>query len=379
MAKQDPIGLALKSKSPKTLDKLSGDKDADVRCNVARNPQTSAETLRKLSEDADEEVAKAVKNNPNYRKPEKKVMTVEERRQLAIKSTSPEELAKLSEDKDYIVRLKVANNPNTSVETLAKLSEDIYYVRWHVADNPHTSVETLAKLSGDADYCVRLKVARNPHTSIETLAKLSEYKGWYVRCCVASNPNTSAETLAKLSGDMDDDVRQAALNHPNYRPSNQETPMTKPSFTQTFQSDLVSASYRTAAHHISKSSRQLLLSVLREHGFKKKQLRAVTDLLETEYGQALVSLGIGWGLTHFPHLGEDERVQRLAEEFRVSGMSSGMNVAVGSLMEKFLPVVTGVMGQLQAPGERLRIAENKEEEDEDEEMGEVVEMKKKRK
>ena len=155
--------------------------------------------------------------------------------------------------------------------------------------------------------------------------------------------------------------------------------MSKPSFTQTFQSDLVSSSYRTAAHHISKSSRQLLLSVLREHGFKKKQLRAVTDLLETEYGQALVSLGIGWGLTHFPHLGEDERVQRLAEEFRVSGMSSGMNVAVGSLMEKFLPVVTGVMGQLQAPGERLRIAENKEEEDEDEEMGEVVEMKKKRK
>ena len=45
------------------------------------------------------------------------------------------------------------------------------------------------------------------------------------------------------------------------------------------------------------------------------------------------------------------------------------------------------MGQLQAPGERLRIAENKVEkvekveevEEEEEEMGEVVEMKRKRK
>jgi len=84
---------------------LSKDKNKDVRCSVAENPNTPVETLEKLSHDYDWVVNSSVAKNPN---------------------TSPETLEKLSHDygHEYIVRLEVAENPSTPVETLKKLSND---------------------------------------------------------------------------------------------------------------------------------------------------------------------------------------------------------------------------------------------------------------
>ena len=91
------------------LRKLAEDKDEDVRCRVAKNPNIPAEILRKLAEDDDEEVRRRVAWNSN---------------------TSVEILSKLAEDENGDVKRGVAMNPNTPVKVLIKLAKDkAWYVR----------------------------------------------------------------------------------------------------------------------------------------------------------------------------------------------------------------------------------------------------------
>ena len=73
------------------LEKLSNDKDTNVRRNVADNPNTSKEVLEKLSNDEDWNVRCGIAKNPN---------------------TPKETLEKLSNDKDYGVRRCVSGNIN---------------------------------------------------------------------------------------------------------------------------------------------------------------------------------------------------------------------------------------------------------------------------
>ena len=87
--------------------------------------------------------------------------------------------------------------------------------RREVAGNPHTSPQVLAQLAGDTDVLVRRRVAENPRTPPEVLGQLAGTDVVLARICVAENPHTSPQVLAQLAGDKDEDVREAALEHPN--------------------------------------------------------------------------------------------------------------------------------------------------------------------
>ena len=90
------------------LIELFRNEDTDVRCSVARHPNTPAE-----------------------------VLTI------------------LSKDLDWPVRVFVAENPNTPIRILTELSKDNWYVRCSVARNPNTPTEVLFELSKDSSGYIR--------------------------------------------------------------------------------------------------------------------------------------------------------------------------------------------------------------------------------
>ena len=65
-------------------------------------------------------------------------------------------LTLLSKDENWWIRSYVVENSNISRKILIELSkDDIRYVKSKVAENPNTPVEVLIKLSNDEDWGVR--------------------------------------------------------------------------------------------------------------------------------------------------------------------------------------------------------------------------------
>ena len=219
--------LVLKAKDPNTtpeeLDKLSNNKNENVKHSVASNTSTSPETLIKLSNNKNENVRYSVAMNSST-PPEILVKLASDENYMIRESVSRnqstplETLIKLSDDEHNHVRISVATNSSTPLEVLVKLaSDEHYYVRKAVASNTPTSPEVLVKLSNDEHYYVRKEVASNTSTSPETLVKLSNDENYYVRYSVASNSSTPPEVLVKLSNDKNNNVRKAVASNPTFR------------------------------------------------------------------------------------------------------------------------------------------------------------------
>ncbi|MFZ4795976.1 MAG: PcfJ domain-containing protein [Bacteroidia bacterium] len=177
---------------PDVLEKLSNDRDPNIRGLVAQNKNTSKETLEKLTDDRDPNIKGLVAQNQN---------------------TSKETLEKLSDDQDRSILEAIANNPGASPETLDKLANTkigIYHkIIVNIINNPNTSKETLDRLLNSENHKIRQCVAMNPKASPNILEKLSIDSQPLVRELAAKNPNTSLEILLKLLNDTDSDVVQA--------------------------------------------------------------------------------------------------------------------------------------------------------------------------
>ena len=206
---------------PSTLDKLSNHPKSFIRKSVAQNLNTHIKTLEKLSRDSDENVSKSAKKQIKMRNQyniDNNVHKVnnnasESYNKAMDENSSPKLLDELSNHEHYRIRETVARNPNTSEKTLRKLSSDEKaQVRAGVAGNSKTDSETLDKLANDKEKQVKQHVAENPRTSSDTLDKLANDSDTDILECVAENPNTSTETLKKLSNHKHHYVREKAKN-----------------------------------------------------------------------------------------------------------------------------------------------------------------------
>lgn len=136
-----------------------------------------------------------------------------------------------------------------------------------------------------------------------------------------------------------------------------------------------SAAYRVGAKQISKASRAFLISLLKTQGFTKKHINVVTDILETEYGHALIAYLLGYFLPKVPNWDQDPRVLRLCDEFRVEGMAIAGDALLTDLFVQFAPILSS-LATLPAP-DKVRI-DIPLEEHIDEEL-EVIELEKENK
>lgn len=113
--------------------------------------------------------------------------------------------------------------------------------------------------------------------------------------------------------------------------------------------DAENAAYRVAAKQISNGVKGAILAILEKQGSGSDKVKAISEMLDTEFGTALIDLVAGMGLTYAPKISEDSRVQRLAGEFRVEGMATAGNAIFDIASQHLLPVVMQAIASLPEP------------------------------
>ena len=156
-------------------------------------------------------------------------------------------------------------------------------------------------------------------------------------------------------------------------------------FFNMVKADAQNAAYRVAATQITSGTKGAILAIMEKQGQNSEKIQTVKEMLDTEFGSALVSMAVGMGLTYAPKISEDPRVQRLASEFRVNGIATATNTVMETAMEYFLPVIMNALSALPETTETADIKarvtnppENAKEEEESEESSAVAPPKKAR-
>lgn len=146
------------------------------------------------------------------------------------------------------------------------------------------------------------------------------------------------------------------------------------SVVDTLKSDAKEAGYRVASTQIVNGVKAGLVKLFESKGAGSEKMEMLKSLLDSEMGESIVALLLGYGLNYAPGLKDDPRVQKLSEEFRVKGMEVAGNAVVGMAMESFLPVLTKALEALPEEKSQLRLADSSspssssEEEQEEEEV-----------
>jgi len=141
----------------------------------------------------------------------------------------------------------------------------------------------------------------------------------------------------------------------------------RPEFWDMIKDDGKSALYRVAATQSTKGVKAAILTMMQKQGSDSGSLKALEEVLETEFGTALVSAILGMGLTYMPKVSEDPRVAQLATELRVNSMGTVGNAVMEIAIEHFLPVISGALNSIPAEGAQVRVGENAEEQEQEEE------------
>lgn len=166
----------------------------------------------------------------------------------------------------------------------------------------------------------------------------------------------------------------------NEKDKGQDT-MSENKFLSTVKDDGIEASYRVAAHQLTKTTKATLVKIFKESGMKKSQLKALTELLDSEAGFAAMSFLMGFAAMYVPKLKDDPKVKRLAKEFRIEGMTVGGNLLMGEFTQTLLPMVMSQLSTLSEVPAPMRVeapqtaSEKAEEAAEEEEIASQTEVK----
>ena len=120
----------------------------------------------------------------------------------------------------------------------------------------------------------------------------------------------------------------------------------KLSFMDMMKANAGEAAYRVASKQLSVATKAAILKVMENKGQSSDRIAALKEMLDTAYGEALVSFLIGIGLTYLPMVSNDPRAAKLAEEFRVGSMTTVGNEVIGVAVEHFLPVIQSALTAL---------------------------------
>lgn len=169
--------------------------------------------------------------------------------------------------------------------------------------------------------------------------------------------------------------RLKSLRFSEPRTSSHTKDKTMSKIVETLRTDAREAAYRVAGTQITSGVKAALVKLISSKGGGSEQVEMLKMLLDTEMGDSIISLMLGYGLNYAPGLKDDPRVQKLSEEFRVNGMSVAGNAVIGAAMESFLPVLTNALAALPAEGSAFRVKDADDSESEEEEEAPVKAVK----
>lgn len=112
--------------------------------------------------------------------------------------------------------------------------------------------------------------------------------------------------------------------------------------------ETVEAAYRVGAKQLTNAVKAGIVQAMKSNGMDDGKLGALTELLDSELGHALISAGMGFIVPQIPMVGDDARAQRLCTELRIGGMETVGNLVADTVMTQLLPIVTGTLAKLPA-------------------------------
>lgn len=122
----------------------------------------------------------------------------------------------------------------------------------------------------------------------------------------------------------------------------------KPSFTDNLKSNATDAAYRVGAKQAGKAVKAALVKALEKNGVDGGKVQAFASFLDTDIGLAMIMGLIGTVAPHIPKLGEDPRLQRLANEMQTEGMAIAGNMVADEVLSYLGPALKGVIDNLPA-------------------------------
>lgn len=128
-------------------------------------------------------------------------------------------------------------------------------------------------------------------------------------------------------------------------------------------SDTKEAAYRVAGTQITNGAKAALIKLFESRGGSSEQMTVFRSLLDSEMGESIIAMMLGVGLKYAPMVKDDQRVQKLAEEFRVQGMTTAGNAVMEMAMGSILPVLTTALNSLPEETNAIRVGEEEEEEE----------------
>ena len=166
-----------------------------------------------------------------------------------------------------------------------------------------------------------------------------------------------------------------------------ETTM-KEKVIQNFKNDSKKAIVRSGANKLTKTAKSAI--VMASSKLSSEQAELVQKMVSSEKGEAGLRLALGYLLTYLPlgSLGDNPKVQLIAEEFRISGQTIVQDEVIEKLSSIFIPMIQSVVESMpeievnvtkKQPKAKTRVAQIKEEkqqmEEQEESINNVVPMK----
>lgn len=133
----------------------------------------------------------------------------------------------------------------------------------------------------------------------------------------------------------------------------------KKSIGSTLKEDGIEIVYRTTASNISSLAKKASISLVKSKIGDNEKLLFIQNFLESPGGDIAVKAAIGTILTlgqnYIPQLSDDQRIARLAKEFRVSGGTQFAEFIIKLIMEHFGPVLMQAIKDLPVESTKPKI------------------------
>lgn len=119
------------------------------------------------------------------------------------------------------------------------------------------------------------------------------------------------------------------------------------SFFDTFKNEVApEVAYRVAANQLVKGTKQVALLGLQSKGGESDAVKTVTEIMNTEAGDVAVAAMLAALCMYTPTLKDNPKVKRLAKEFQIAGMATGVNALLDVARELLLPGLMDALKKL---------------------------------
>lgn len=150
------------------------------------------------------------------------------------------------------------------------------------------------------------------------------------------------------------------------KPEAKETKMAN-KIVDMMKADTKEAAYRVVSTQITTGAKAGLIKLFQSKGGDSAQMAILQGLLDSEMGESIIALMIGYGLNYAPGFKDKPQVIKLAEEFRVRGMTTAGNAVMEMAMGSLLPVLTTALNALPEETSNVRVVGAHSEQEEEEE------------